>query len=186
MIKSLFEDKLIIKNDPTFIFQVPLFLHNYVGNASFGIMLPKMIFYYQLIAVCRFIYFRPLIQSMVHNDMDTFGDNVFSDPFHHVFMNHTLQLLTIQSIVGACLGFIIFELIIKDQSLSRTKHSSHEKSPELKHLLVGFGVVLPISFLQPIYLIDYLSIENMALKMLILALPMTASLRCIEGTIIIL
>jgi hypothetical protein len=95
-------------------------------------------------------------------------------------------LLTIQSIVGACLGFIIFELIIKDQSLSRTKHSSHEKSPELKHLLVGFGVVLPIAFLQPIYLIDYLSIENMALKMLILALPMTASLRCIEGTIIIL
>ena len=77
--------------------------------------------------------------------------------------------------MAASAGVLIYHFIIREQ-----KHASMSSSAT--STLVAFGVVFPFMILQPIYLINYLSIQNLGLRMMVLALPCTGTLRCLEGT----
>jgi hypothetical protein len=58
---------------------------------------------------------------------------------------------------------------------------SSKQSKSTKYL-VSFGFLLPIILYEPIYIIQILDIENRALRMFLLALPINASLRLLEAT----
>ena len=101
--------------------------------------------------------------------------------------------------MAAIAGIIMYQFIIKQQmeaqaeeqeqvpsSSSNDKRSSMSTSTSgitsINNYLVGFGIVFPFIVYQPLYMIEYLSIQSLALRMLLLSLPIVASLRCLEGT----
>ena len=47
--------------------------------------------------------------------------------------------------------------------------------------LIGFGVVFPIILYEPLWMIDHLHLESLNHKMMIITLPSSLSLRCLEG-----
>jgi hypothetical protein len=87
--------------------------------------------------------------------------------------------------MAALTGLVIYQFIIKNQvtveGASKKDSSPISSSSLITNYLVGFGIVFPFIFYEPIYLIEYLTIESRALKMFGLAVPITLSLRCLEG-----
>ena len=51
--------------------------------------------------------------------------------------------------------------------------------------LFAFGFAMPFVILEPIYIINYLNVQNTGLKMVFLATPITNTLRITEGTFIV-
>ena len=49
--------------------------------------------------------------------------------------------------------------------------------------LFAFGFAMPFVILEPIYIINYLNVQNTGLKMVFLATPITNTLRITEGTL---
>mmetsp|Transcript_10210 Transcript_10210/g.11313 ORF Transcript_10210/g.11313 Transcript_10210/m.11313 type:complete len:420 (-) Transcript_10210:12-1271(-) len=92
------------------------------------------------------------------------------------FYNQLTTLLVIQTSMAAIAGVFMYYFIILPQAKINCNSMS-----SMTPFLVGFGVVFPFVVLQPIYLINYLSIESLALRMMILALPTVSTLRCLEA-----
>ncbi len=78
--------------------------------------------------------------------------------------------------MAASAGIVIYHFIIRQQQTEQKT-----LSPSATPSLAAFGVVFPFIALEPIYLIEYLSIQNLGLRMMVLALPCGMSLRCLEG-----
>lgn len=135
-LQRIFDDKLVDDSSSSFgrqLFSFHLSSHILGVDDSFGIFLPKMTFYQQLIV-----------------------------------------LLVVQTVMAALAGALIYQFVLKEQ-----KHTSIFSSAT--PTLVAFGIVFPFVTLEPIYLIDYLSIQNVGLRMLVLALPCATTLRCLEA-----
>ena len=49
--------------------------------------------------------------------------------------------------------------------------------------LFAFGFAMPFVILEPIYIINYLNVQNTGLKMVFLATPITNTLRITEGSL---
>ena len=52
ILENIFQEKLLNQKDPAYIFHPPSFLSDVVGHQPFGIILPSISFYYQIIVVC--------------------------------------------------------------------------------------------------------------------------------------
>lgn len=53
--------------------------------------------------------------------------------------------------------------------------------PPTSVFLIGFGVIIPLAWFEPSYLIDFLDIRNKGLRMLIIGLFIQTSLRTLQG-----
>lgn len=89
-------------------------------------------------------------------------------PFANMKIN---KLFVLQTCILLATGMFIYKFIVNNsKDVKSTKY------------LISFGLVLPIILYEPIYITQMLDIENRALRMFLLALPITASLRLLEAT----
>jgi len=109
-------------------------------------------------------------------DHDAFGGQSFGIllPKSSFHMQLTI-LLSIQTIVSAILAIMIYQFIILPQK------AKPAAGLNISPFLIGFGVILPIIFYEPIWILDYLRIQNVSMKMMIIAVPANFSLRCLEA-----
>ena len=91
-------------------------------------------------------------------------------------MMYSFQLLILQTIVAVILSIIIYHFIVLPKKTIPREGLNFSSS------LIGFGVILPFILYEPIWIDDFLGLENTCFKMVVLALPSTLSLRCLEGT----
>jgi hypothetical protein len=86
-----------------------------------------------------------------------------------------LQLLFIQTAVGAALALLLFKFVIEPRK--------ENKKGEITTTayLCALGFVLPVVVFEPMYVIQFLDIQNAGLRILLLSLPIVNSLRCLEG-----
>jgi len=84
-------------------------------------------------------------------------------------------LLFIQTIVAVMMAVIIYQFVILPQKAKPAVGLNPSS------FLIGFGVVFPIILYEPLWMIDHLHLESLNHKMLIISLPSSLSLRCLEA-----
>lgn len=82
-------------------------------------------------------------------------------------MSQILQILFLTAVGGNCLSLIVYHGILRTN-----KHTA---------LLLTFGVVLPVILYYPFFLADLLDIRSSPLRMTVLSLPLTCTLRTLHG-----
>ena len=126
-----------------------------LSDLTCHVLPPYLSFYVQLVLVSAFFY-----------------RYVRSDAAWYSLVNMKInKLFGLQTGILLTMGMFIYKFIVNNtKDVKSTKY------------LISFGLVLPIILYEPIYIIQILDIENRALRMFLLALPITASLRLLEAT----
>jgi len=116
--------------------------------------------------------------------------------FLYVLILILIQIIIIQTIFNAMLGFFLYTIVVEPQAkLKESRHhgeSIENKSREKnvsgnptdllsQSLLFAFGIALPFVFLEGEYIVRALEIHNLGLVMVLLATPIVNSLRIMEG-----
>jgi len=94
------------------------------------------------------------------------------------FYVQLIIMLTIQTIIAAIMAIVIYQFIILPQ---RGAKATTTTGLNVSSLLIGFGAILPMTFYEPIWIIDYLRIQSTSMKTTIMALPLNLSLQCLEA-----
>lgn len=101
------------------------------------------------------------------------------------FYSPVFAMFTIQTIVAVILATIMYQFIIlprkKYQQLAASKTKENIQYTSSLPFIVGYGIIIPIAVLEPLYLKEILQIENVALRMASLCLTLPVSLRTIEA-----
>ena len=85
-----------------------------------------------------------------------------------LFWGYLFALLILQSVVIVFFALIIYKFIAQ----KRGSFSSY---------LVGYGILIPLVFQVPFWVLDWLEIENHVLKMSVLTVPTAVTFRCLEA-----
>mmetsp|Transcript_14668 Transcript_14668/g.40772 ORF Transcript_14668/g.40772 Transcript_14668/m.40772 type:complete len:420 (+) Transcript_14668:915-2174(+) len=116
--------------------------------------------------------------------------------FLYVLILILIQIIIIQTIFNAMLGFFLYTIVVEPQAkLKESRHhgeSIENKSREKnvsgnptdllsQSLLFAFGIALPFVFLEGEYIVRALEIHNLGLVMVLLATPIVNSLRIMEA-----
>ena len=86
-----------------------------------------------------------------------------------IFFFQVALLVLLQMVTGCILGAVMYFGIVTRQETSfiQTRY------------MIGYGVVIPLSLWIPFIICDWLDIRSVALRMSLVSLPMTISLRCL-------
>jgi len=101
------------------------------------------------------------------------------------FYSAVFAMFTIQTIVAVILATIMYQFIIlprkKYQQLAASKNKENIQYTSSLPFIIGYGIIIPIAVLEPLYLKEILQIENLALRMASLSLTLPVSLRTVEA-----
>lgn len=101
------------------------------------------------------------------------------------FYSAVFAMFTIQTIVAVILATIMYQFIIlprkKYQQLAASKNKENIQYISSLPFIIGYGIIIPIAVLEPLYLKEILQIENLALRMASLSLTLPVSLRTVEA-----
>lgn len=120
--------------------------------------------------------------SQLFNDKLTQDDRVpfmyFNIPFlddtygtvapRLTFQTQLIFLITLQRFISAALAVIVFNFIVKKQGTATA-------------FLTGFGIVIPLALIFPFWVLDWLDLRSLPLRLSILTLPLSLTFRCSEA-----
>uniref|UniRef100_A0A7S4QSP9 Wax synthase domain-containing protein n=1 Tax=Ditylum brightwellii TaxID=49249 RepID=A0A7S4QSP9_9STRA len=91
------------------------------------------------------------------------------------FYAQLLFLIIVQRIIAAFCSILIYNYIIVN-----SRHPQKTMSTTAS-FLIGFGVILPIMLQSPFWFVNVLDIRSKAMRLLLLSLPLTGTLRLLEA-----
>lgn len=84
------------------------------------------------------------------------------------FQTQLIVLITLQRFISAALAVIVFNFIVKKQATATA-------------FLTGFGIVIPTALIVPFWVLDWLDIRSLPLRLSMLTLPLSLIFRCSEA-----
>lgn len=92
-----------------------------------------------------------------------------------MFWLETFILLSLQSMLNVAVAFVVYECIVLPKQ---------RKQQEFQSYIIGYGVILPVLLVAPIYILDWLQLKNVTLMVCIVgALPNLLLLRVLEAMV---
>lgn len=86
-------------------------------------------------------------------------------------------MVLIQATFNALLGILVHQVLIEPQNIKK----GSDTSTYTMQFLFAYGFGIPIVVLEPLYMIEFLGIQNAGLRMVFLGTAIVNSLRIAEG-----
>ena len=87
--------------------------------------------------------------------------------------------MLIQTLLSAILGYCLYKIVIEQ---SDGRHSTRKSvATSTTSVLFCFGIAIPFIVFEPLYLISALDIQHTGLRMVLMAMPISNSMRITEG-----
>lgn len=99
-------------------------------------------------------------------------------PPEFTFYFQLIAVLVVQSSFNALLGSLVYKILIDPLKTKEEKGNTYITTEQI---VFAFGLAIPLVILEPIYMIEFLDIRNVGLKMVFLATPIVNSLRITEA-----
>ena len=86
-------------------------------------------------------------------------------------------MVIIQALFNALLGLLVHQVLIEPKNIKK----GSDTSTYTMQFLFAYGFGIPIVVMEPLYMIEFLGIQNAGLRMVFLGTAIVNSLRIAEG-----
>eukprot|EP00584_Thalassiosira_punctigera_P010869 CAMPEP_0172545780 /NCGR_PEP_ID=MMETSP1067-20121228/15645_1 /TAXON_ID=265564 ORGANISM="Thalassiosira punctigera, Strain Tpunct2005C2" /NCGR_SAMPLE_ID=MMETSP1067 /ASSEMBLY_ACC=CAM_ASM_000444 /LENGTH=426 /DNA_ID=CAMNT_0013332595 /DNA_START=168 /DNA_END=1448 /DNA_ORIENTATION=- len=96
------------------------------------------------------------------------------------FYSQLVVVIAIQSCFNAMLGSLVYKMLVEPPTKAKEKVIRVTSSSSARFLF-AYGFAIPMVVMEPIYMLNFLDIQNAGLRMTFLASPIVNSLRILEA-----